>query len=88
MTTTDLFEKMDISLSEAMPPHARLASELTRMASFEEVAEMCNVQKSTVWKWKSLGILPDPLGELSGRSIWSREEIVEWAHSTGRTIIL
>lgn len=59
---------------------------LHRLVSFSEIAEMTGVQKATVWRWKSVGTLPEPIGELSGHAVWDREEIIVWAQSTGRTI--
>lgn len=59
---------------------------LENLVSYEEIAELLSVQKATVWRWKSVGMLPEPVGAISGRHIWLRSTILEWAEATGRTI--
>lgn len=59
---------------------------LANLVSYEEMTQMFGVQKSTVWRWKSMGMLPEPAGELGGRPVWERSTIEEWASRTGRTI--
>jgi predicted DNA-binding transcriptional regulator AlpA len=63
------------------------AAVLAQLVSYEEIAQLLGVQKATVWRWKSTDALPEPVGQISGQWLWTREAIVEWAHSTGRTII-
>lgn len=60
---------------------------LQQLVSYEEIAAMLGVQKATVWRWKSTDVLPDPVGQISGQWLWTREAIIEWAISTGRTIL-
>lgn len=60
---------------------------LHQLVSYEEIAAMLGVQKATVWRWKSIDVLPDPVGQISGQWLWTREAIIEWAISTGRTIL-
>lgn len=60
---------------------------LQQLVSYEEIAAMLGVQKATVWRWKSTDMLPDPVGQISGQWLWTREAIIEWAISTGRTIL-
>jgi len=64
-----------------------IAACLANLVSYEEISAMLGVQKATVWRWKSIGVLPEPAGEISGQWLWTREAIEEWAASTGRTII-
>ena len=74
-------------MSEILATETDLSTCLASMVSYEEIAEKLGVQKSTTWHWKSAGILPEPAGELGGRPVWGRKDIVQWAHSTGRTTI-
>lgn len=60
---------------------------LQQLVSYEEIAAMLGVQKATVWRWKSTDVLPGPVGQISGQWLWTREAIIEWAISTGRTIL-
>lgn len=60
---------------------------LDQLVSYEEIAAMLGVQKATVWRWKSTDVLPEPVGQISGQWLWTREAIIAWASSTGRTII-
>lgn len=60
---------------------------LQQLVSYEEIAAMLGVQKATVWRWKSTDTLPEPVGQISGQWLWTREAIIEWAISTGRTIL-
>lgn len=60
---------------------------LQQLVSYEEIAAMLGVQKATVWRWKSTDVLPEPVGQISGQWLWTREAIIEWAISTGRTIL-
>lgn len=60
---------------------------IANLVSYEEIAALLGVQKQTVWRWKSVGTLPEPVGSISGQWLWTREGIIEWARSTGRTII-
>jgi predicted DNA-binding transcriptional regulator AlpA len=60
---------------------------LQQLVSYEEIAAMLGVQKATVWRWKSTDVLPDPVGQISGQWLWTREAIIEWAISTRRTIL-
>ena len=64
-----------------------IATILTQLVSYEEIAAMLGVQKATVWRWRSTDVLPEPIGQISGQWLWTREAIIAWASSTGRTII-
>lgn len=64
-----------------------IADCLLQLVSYEEIAALLGVQKATVWRWKSTDVLPEPVGKISGQWLWTREAIIEWAISTGRTII-
>jgi len=52
-----------------------------------EIAQMFNVNRVTVSKWKAAGKLPPPDAELSMRPIWKRTTILRWADNTGRAVI-
>lgn len=66
---------------------ADITEALHQLVSYEEIAAMLGVQKATVWRWKSTDVLPAPVGQISGQWLWTREAIIEWAISTGRTIL-
>lgn len=68
-------------------PEVNVDDCLKNLISYEEIASMFGVQKATVWKWQSTDVLPCPAGTIGGRNIWTREAIIEWAHTTDRTII-
>ena len=61
---------------------------VAQLVSYDEIAALLGVQKATVWRWKSTDVLPEPIGQISGQWLWTREAIIAWASSTGRTIIL
>ena len=60
---------------------------LAQLVSYDEIAALLGVQKATVWRWKSTDVLPAPVGQVGGQWLWTREAIISWAMSTGRTII-
>ena len=74
-------------MSNGTVPDVDVSACLANLVSYEEIASLLGVQKATVWRWKSTGVLPEPSGEISGQWLWTREAIIEWARQTGRTII-
>ena len=74
-------------MSDGTLPAVDVSACLANLVSYEEIAAMFCVQKATVWRWKSMGQLPEPAGEISGQWLWPRAEIIAWAASSGRTII-
>lgn len=70
-----------------MTPEINVNDCIACLVSYEEIAHLLGVQKATVWRWKSTGVLPEPAGQISGQWLWTREAIIEWARLTGRTII-
>lgn len=49
-----------------------------------EIAERLDVQRATVDKWRTRGLLPEPWLVISGTPIWEWNEIGAWAQVTGR----
>lgn len=52
----------------------------------EQIAQMFNVNRVTVSKWRAAGKLPPPDAEL-GIPIWRRSTILRWADEVGRAVI-
>ena len=50
----------------------------------EEIAERLGVKPATVRQWRFRGLLPEPLGTVSGLPAWNWPTIEEWARETGR----
>lgn len=53
-----------------------------------EIAEMLDVHRVTVAKWRQKGILPKPDFELPKRPLWERSTIEEWVRVTGRSLVV
>ncbi len=51
-----------------------------------EIADMFNVNRVTVSKWRAQNKLPPPDAEL-GIPIWRRQTILRWADDVGRAVI-
>ena len=51
-----------------------------------EIAQMFNVNRVTVSKWRAAGKLPPPDAEI-GVAVWLRSTILRWADDTGRAVI-
>ena len=50
----------------------------------KEIAELLGVVRGTVDAWRWRGVLVEPDGAASGRPLWHRDTILEWARQTGR----
>lgn len=50
----------------------------TQVIRVEEVATMCSVAKSTVWKWNKLGLIPKPFKLTPSTTVWRLSEIMDW----------
>ena len=62
-------------------PMARTALEVVGEA---EIAERLGVKRQTVNQWRFRGLLPEPLGTVSGFPAWDWRDIAKWAKTTGR----
>lgn len=51
-----------------------------------EIGELCGVKVDTVYQWVTRGRLPAPWAIVSGTRLWPRDEIEEWALTTGRLV--
>ena len=49
-----------------------------------EIAGRLGVQRDTVDKWRTRGLLPPPRWTVGGRPAWAWDTIVRWANETGR----
>lgn len=47
-----------------------------------EIAQLLGVGHPTVYRWRRLGRLPEPIPGRSGLESWSREEVERWADAT------
>ena len=54
------------------------------LVGVEEIADRLGVARSTVSGWHSRGLLPNPLGIVSGRtSVWEWADVEAWAREVG-----
>jgi predicted DNA-binding transcriptional regulator AlpA len=61
---------------------------LDDLVGASEVAAMFGVKLTTVYQWKSnRGVLPEPAALISGRDVWTKQQIRERAKVTGRKIV-
>ena len=49
-----------------------------------ELAELFGVSTDTAKKWKQRGAIPPPRWTVSGVHAWDLDEVLTWAHETGR----
>ena len=52
-----------------------------------EVADLLNVKRNTLAKWRERGKLPEPYTVLSGLPIWRRGDVMAFVVETGREVI-
>ncbi len=71
-----------IPASKSNPTHR----DRGRLYGIHEVAELFGVERSTVDKWRSRGVLPDPDENLHAGPVWWETTLIRWARQTGRTI--
>lgn len=57
----------------------------TDPVGISDIARRLGVQRDTVQKWRTRGLLPAPRWVVGGRPAWSWSEDIEpWARTTGR----
>lgn len=56
------------------------------LVAANEIGEMLGVSRQRVSQLAVLDAFPEPVAVLSVGRIWLREDIVEWAERTGRTL--
>jgi len=55
------------------------------LVGVEEIAGRLRVARSTVSGWHSRGLMPNPLGVVSGRTpVWEWADVEAWARESGR----
>lgn len=52
---------------------ARVADEVP----VDELADWLGVSVRTVWEWRRLGVLPEPMGKRGRRAVWSRQMVAQ-----------
>lgn len=51
---------------------------LPKLLSPQQVADICGVHRTTVWRWNSRGLLPSPLQISDHTTRWRASEIRAW----------
>lgn len=49
-----------------------------------EIAQLLEVKRATVDRWRARAIFPDPAMVVAGTPLWWRDDVLEWAKATGR----
>jgi predicted DNA-binding transcriptional regulator AlpA len=65
-------------------PYAEWRVGAMRPVGLEEIAERLAVKRATADRWRSRGVLPEPLWLVSGSPLWPWAVIEAWARKTGR----
>jgi len=51
-----------------------------------EIAVLLGVKQATVNQWRYRQNLPEPQWTVGGGPAWDRDDILAWAHETGRLV--
>lgn len=45
--------------------------------SVDEIAGILQRSERTIWRWRSAGLIPQPV-KVSGTVLWNRAEVLQW----------
>lgn len=52
-----------------------------RYLTVKEVAEKLSCSQASIWRWRRLGILPEPV-KLAQKTLWPENELEAWLEAT------